>query len=103
MKTIPALVAITLLSPVAATAKDLLTQTQYIDYSAQVKCAEQQYSFSDPDRYEKELSRIEKSFGIREKDIESGRLDELAARYEADPAVYDAVEAKRGELCPLQE
>lgn len=84
----------------AASAKDLLTQAQYIDYQAQVKCAEQKYSFSDPDRYEKEISKIEKAFGIREKDIESGAMDDLAAKFDADPAVYDAIDAKKNALCP---
>lgn len=98
-----ALIAAGLFCPATALAGDLLTQDQYVDYAAQVKCAEQLYSFSDPDRYEKELSRIEKSFGIREKDIESGRMDELAARYEADPAVYETIEVKRTGLCPQKD
>jgi hypothetical protein len=89
-----------LLATGAASAKDLLTKEQYIDYQAQVKCAEQQYSFSDPDRYEKEVAKIEKAFGIKEKDIESGRVDDLAAKYDADPAVYDAIDEKKNALCP---
>ncbi|MFZ5757984.1 MAG: hypothetical protein ACOY3X_13845 [Pseudomonadota bacterium] len=83
-----------------AMAKDLLTKEQYIDYSAQVKCAEQKYSYSDPDKYEKELDRIEKSFGIKDKDIESGKVDDLAAKYDAEPDTYDAVDAKKASLCP---
>lgn len=100
MKAVPAILVVSLFFAGTAAAKDLLTQAQYIDYSAQVKCAEQQYAFSDPDRYEKELSRIEKAFGIKEKDIESGRMDELSARYDADPATYDAIDEKRNALCP---
>lgn len=100
MKAVPAVLVATLLFAGSATAKDLLTPAQYIDYSAQVKCAEQQYAFSDPDRYEQELARIEKTFGIKEKDIESGRMDELSARYDADPATYDAIDEKRNALCP---
>lgn len=100
MRTVPVILFASLFIAGTVSAKDLLTQSQYIDYSAQVKCAEQQYAFSDPDRYEKELARIEKSFGIKEKDIESGRMDELSARYDADPATYDAIEEKRGALCP---
>lgn len=103
MKATATVLVAAILAAGTATAKDLLTQAQYIDYSAQVKCAGQQYSFSDPDRYEKELARIEKSFGIKEKDIESGRMDDLAARYDADPAVYEAIDEKRNALCPPAE
>ena len=100
MKHALVLAAAGLLAAGAASAKDLLTKEQYINYQAQVKCAEQQYSFSDPDRYEKEVSKIEKSFGIKEKDIESGRMDDLAAKYDAAPAVYDAIDEKKNALCP---
>ncbi|MFZ5723584.1 MAG: hypothetical protein ACOY33_07965 [Pseudomonadota bacterium] len=89
-----------LLATGSALAKDLLTKEQYIDYSAQVKCAEQKYSYSDPDRYEKELDRIEKTFGIKDKDIESGRMDDLAVKYDAEPDTYDAVDTKKAALCP---
>lgn len=81
-------------------AKDLLTKEQYIDYTAQVKCAEQKYSYSDPDRYEKEQGKIEKAFGIKDKDIESGAMDEIAAKYDADADTYDAIDAKKAALCP---
>lgn len=89
-----------LLAAGAALAKDLLSKEQYIDYTAQVKCAEQKYSYSDPDRYDKELDRIEKSFGIKDKDIESGKMDELAGKYDAEPDTYDAIDAKKAALCP---
>lgn len=97
------LLAGALLATAGAQAKDLLTKEQYIDYSAQMKCAEQLYSYSDPDRYEKEQNRIEKAFGIKEKDIESGRVDDLSAKYDADPLVYDAIDTKRNALCPMPE
>ena len=92
-----------LLAAASANAKDLLTREQYIDYSAQMKCAEQKYSYSDPDKYEKEQSRIEKAFGIKDKDIESGALDDVAAKYDAEPDTYDAVDAKKNALCPQAE
>ncbi len=87
----------------SASAAELLTKDQYIDYSAQMKCAEQMYSFSDPDKYEKEQNKIEKTFGIKDKDIESGAMDELAANHDADPAVYDAIDVKKAALCPQPE
>lgn len=87
----------------SASAAALLTKEQYIDYSAQMKCAEQLYSFSDPDKYEKEQNKIEKTFGIKDKDIESGTMDELSATYDADSAVYDAIDVKKAALCPQPE
>ena len=90
-----------LLAAGAALAGDLLTKDQYIDYNVQVKCAEQKYSFSDPKRYDKEVDRIEKSFGIKDKDIDSGRMDELAAKYDSD--IYDAVEEKKAKMCPEED
>ena len=85
-------------------AKDLqLTKEQYIDYTAQVKCAEQKYSYNDPNRYDKELDKIEKAFGIKDKDIETGKMDEIAAKYEADNDTYDAIDAKKAALCPQPE
>lgn len=81
-------------------ATELLSKERYIDYSAQMKCAEQMYSFNDPDKYEKEQSRIEKAFGIKDKDIESGKMDDMSAAYDADAAVYDAIDEKKAVLCP---
>lgn len=95
-----ALVVVGAFGAASAQARDLLTKEQYIDYSAQVKCAEQKYSYNDPDRYEKELDSIEKAFGIKDKDIESGKVDDLAAKYDAEPDTYDAVDAKKAALCP---
>lgn len=88
-----------LFSGVAA-AKDLLTQDQYVDYQTQMKCAETQYSYSDPDRYEKEQAKIDKAFKVSDKDIENGRMDELMEKYGSDAGVLDAIDAKTAALCP---
>lgn len=87
----------------AAVAKDLLSKDQYIDYQAQMKCAETQYSYSDPDRFEKEQQKIDKAFNVKEKDIEAGKMDELSEKYGADSAVLDAIDAKTAALCPQPE
>ena len=100
MKKIPVLAAAILLASGAAQAKDLLTKEQYIDYQAQMKCAEVKYSYSDPDRYDQEQSKIDKAFKIRDKDIEDGRMDELMEKYGNDTAVLDAIDAKVTALCP---
>ncbi len=103
MKTLHILAVAGLLASGSAFAKDLLTQDQYIDYQAQMKCAEVQYSYSDPDRYDKEQAKIDKSFGIKEKDIEAGRMDELMEKYGSDSAVLDAIDAKVNVACPQPE
>ena len=99
-KIVSSLAVAGLLASGTAVARDLLTKEQYIDYQAQMKCAEQQYSYSDPDRFEKEQQKIDKTFSVKEKDIEAGRMDELSEKYGADSAVLDAIDAKTTELCP---
>jgi len=84
----------------AVAGKDLLSKDQYIDYQSQMKCAEMQYSYSDPDRYEKEQSKIDKAFKVTEKDVENGRMDEMMEKYGSDSAVLDAIDAKTAALCP---
>lgn len=91
------------LLPVVAAAGDLLTKDQYIDYQSQMKCAEVQYSYSDPDRYEKEQAKIDKAFNVKEKDIEAGRMDALMEKYGADAGVLDAIDAKTAALCPAPQ
>lgn len=99
----PVLAVAGLLVSGAAVARDLLGKDQYIDYQAQMKCAEQQYSYSDPDRFEKEQQKIDKAFGVSEKDIETGKMDDLSAKYGSDSVVLDAIDAKTAELCPQPE
>lgn len=100
MKTVNALAVVALLSAATAQAGDLLTRDQYIDYQAQAKCAEVQYSYSDPDRYDKEMARIDKAFKVTDKDIENGRMDDLMAKYGSESDVLDAIDAKVATLCP---
>ena len=103
MKVAMHLAAAMLLASGSAFAKDLLSRDQYIDYQAQMKCAEQQYSYTDPDRYEKEQAGIDKSFKVTEKDIENGRMDDMMGKYGSDNAVLDAIDAKTAALCPQPE
>lgn len=102
---IPHLLAAATLLAVSAPvlAKDLLSKDQYIDYQAQMKCAEQQYSYNDPDMYEKEQAKIDKAFKVTEKDIENGRMDDLMGKYGSDNAVLDAIDARVNSLCPTPQ
>lgn len=86
-----------------ACAADVLSREQFIEYNAQMKCAEMLYSYTDPDKHAKEQERIDKSFGIKEKDIEAGKIDALMEKYGADAGVLDAVDTKVNELCPVRE
>jgi len=103
MNRLAALFVASALSASAAAAADLLSREQYIDYTAQMKCAEMLYSYSDPDRHAKEQESIDKAFGVKEKDVESGRVDALMDKYGADAGVLDAIDAKVNELCPARE
>ena len=100
MKSVHIVAVAGLLASGTLMAKDLLTQDQYIDYQSQMKCAEQQYSYNDPDRYEKEQAKIDKAFKVTEKDIENGRMDDLMGKYGSDNGVLDAIDAKVAALCP---
>jgi hypothetical protein len=102
MKRLAALLVASAFSASAAAA-DLLSREQYIDYTAQMKCAEMLHSYSDPDMHAKEQERIDKAFGVKEKDVEAGRIDALMDKYGADAGVLDAIDAKVNELCPVRE
>lgn len=103
MKRTTALIVAVSLLPAFASAKDLLTREQFIDYNSKMKCAEMLYSYTDPDKFAKEQEKIDKAFGVKEKDIEAGKIDALMDKYGSDAGVLDAVDAKVTELCPVRE
>jgi HPt (histidine-containing phosphotransfer) domain-containing protein len=74
-----------------------MNQQQFIDYSAEQHCLNQKL-WDQPDKLESELEKLEKKFGIREKDLDA--LDDLTAKYNADGDVQAAIEAKVRTLCP---
>jgi HPt (histidine-containing phosphotransfer) domain-containing protein len=74
-----------------------MDRTQFIDYAAQQHCLNQKL-WDQPDKLERELEKLEKKFGIREKDLDA--LDDLTAKYNADSEVQAAVEEKVRTLCP---
>lgn len=92
-----------LLVPGLANAGDLLSKEKFIDYQAQMRCAEFQFSHSDAARYEQEQERIDKAFKVKEKDHEAGRIDELMTKYDTDSSVLDAISVKVDALCPQRE
>lgn len=103
MNRLAALFVASAMSAAATAAPDLLSREQYIDYTAQMKCAEMLYSYADPDRHAQEQERIDKAFGVKEKDVEAGRVDALMDKYGADAGVLDAIDAKVNALCPPKE
>lgn len=89
--------------PGLASAGDLLSKEKFIDYQAQMRCAEFLYSHTDAARYEQEQTNIDKAFKVKEKDLEAGRIDELMTKYDTDNSVVDAIAAKVQALCPQRE
>ena len=78
-------------------AEPLMDRAQYIDYSAQQHCINQQY-WDQPAKQEEELLALEKKLGISEEDYTA--LDDLAISYGADAEVQEAIEARAREICP---
>jgi hypothetical protein len=100
MNVFRALAVTALFIPGLACAGDLLSKDQFIDYQSQMRCAEMLYSYTDPAKHDKEQTRIDKSFNVKDKDIENGRIDELMEKYGADAGVLDAIDVKVNALCP---
>lgn len=78
-------------------AEPLMDRDQYIDYSAQQHCINQQY-WDQPTKQEEELLALEQKLGINEDNYTA--LDDLAMSYGQDPAVQEAIEARAREICP---
>lgn len=70
---------------------------QYIDYSAQQHCINQQY-WDQPKKQEEALLALEKKLGINEDNYTA--LDDLAMTYDQDTEVLEAIEARAREICP---
>jgi hypothetical protein len=87
--------ALTLL-PASALALDM-SQQQFIDYSAEQHCLNQKL-WDQPAQLEAELIKLEEKFGISEDDLDA--LDELTAKYNADPTIQPQIEEKALTLCP---
>lgn len=74
-----------------------MSQDQYVDYSAQLHCLNQQY-WDQPDKLEQALIKLEDKFDIGEQDFNA--LDALTAQYNGNSAVQSAIEARIHSLCP---
>ena len=83
--------------PGLASAEDLMSKDQYIDYSAKQHCINQDY-WDQPDKQNAELAALDKAMGIGEDDYMA--LDDLAMEMDQDADVQAAVEAKAREMCP---
>ena len=88
--------ALLVVAPALASALDM-SQSQYVDYSAEQHCLNQQY-WDKPDKLEQALIELEQKFGIGEDDFDA--LDELTAKYNGNKTVQLAVEGKIRTLCP---
>jgi len=78
-------------------AEPLMDREQYIDYSAQQHCINQQY-WDQPKKQEEALLALEKKLGINEDNYTA--LDNLAMTYDQDTEVLEAIEARAREICP---
>jgi len=94
---LPSLTLLTLAVLPASALALKMDRTQYIDYAAQQHCLNQTL-WDQPDKLENELEKLEKKFGIREKDLDA--LDDLTAKYNADSEAQSAIETKVRTLCP---
>ena len=95
MKAVALLASLTLL-PVTALALDM-DEAQFVDYSAEQHCLNQQY-WDQPATLEAELIKLEEKYGIGEDDLDA--LDALTARYNADADIQSRIEARARTLCP---
>ena len=93
---VTAFVAALALLPASALALDM-SQQQFIDYSAEQHCLNQQL-WDQPAKLEAKLIKLEEKYGIGEDDLDA--LDALTAKYNADPAIQPQIEEKARALCP---
>lgn len=98
-KSLKTLMAISIAAalPAIASAEELMTKDQYIEYSAKQHCINQDY-WDQPDKQNAELAALDTAMGIGEDDYMA--LDDLAMAMDQDADVQAAVEAKAREMCP---
>lgn len=77
-------------------ANELMSKTQYADYSVRYQCAQLRYH-DDFAKKEAEILKIETEFGLNEDSFEA--FDELVQKYEQDSALLDAIRERVSKEC----
>jgi hypothetical protein len=81
----------------AVTADELMSEAQFVDYSARQHCINQDL-WDQPDKQNEQLFALEKEFGITDENFDA--VDALIMDYQQDSQLRGQVEAKVKTLCP---
>jgi hypothetical protein len=88
--------AFSLLVSLGANANELMSKSQYADYSVRYQCVQLRFH-DDLTKQGEEIVKIESDFGLNEDNFEA--FDELVQAYEKDDTLLDDIRARVSKEC----